>query len=278
MERIALIVEATGERIRCLLNPDSIVIRRRAGLRAREGAGGLAGPEHADDPLLFVGGGWTEFELDLLFDTELDLSAEARLSPEELGAAEFEPPAHDVRNLTQALWQLSETTPSLQAAPGDRNEAKLVRFVWGQAWNVPGIVLSVAERLERFSPTGHPSRSWLRMRFRRVSERATQPIDKTPELTDIRWPGPDADVPESAIEVRESTGAVSTEGLDEEQRVLARPDLWSQEMYGTPFLWRLYAYFSDLDDPLSPASDAVIRFPQREVIDLEEPHSSPTRP
>ena len=33
MERVAFIVERTGERIDCLLNPDTVVVRRSAGLR-----------------------------------------------------------------------------------------------------------------------------------------------------------------------------------------------------------------------------------------------------
>ena len=35
MERVALLVEDTQESVRCLLNPDSLVIRRASGLRPR---------------------------------------------------------------------------------------------------------------------------------------------------------------------------------------------------------------------------------------------------
>ena len=50
MERVAFLLERTGERIACLLNPESLVLRRRAGLRSRQSAGGLVtGAELADD-------------------------------------------------------------------------------------------------------------------------------------------------------------------------------------------------------------------------------------
>src|SRR5439155_10422244 len=86
MERVAFLVDATGERIDCLLHPESLEVRRLAGVRTRTSAGGqLVGAGLADDPLLFTGGGRTELVLDLLFDVEL---VEAAVAP------------HDVRELT----------------------------------------------------------------------------------------------------------------------------------------------------------------------------------
>ena len=61
MERVAFIVDATGERIDCLLNPETFEVRRLGGVRGRRSAGGaLVGTGLADDPLLFTGGGRTE--------------------------------------------------------------------------------------------------------------------------------------------------------------------------------------------------------------------------
>lgn len=72
MERAAFLVERTGERIPCLLNPDSVVARRYAGVRSAGAPGSrITSPELTDDPLIFTGGGRTEYELDLLFDTSL---------------------------------------------------------------------------------------------------------------------------------------------------------------------------------------------------------------
>ena len=72
MERVAFIVEETGERITCMLNPEHIVQRRIAGLAPRRsGSGIVAGPARSDSPLLHTGGGRTEIELQLLFDVDL---------------------------------------------------------------------------------------------------------------------------------------------------------------------------------------------------------------
>ena len=58
MERVTFLVEETGERLDCLLNPESIDISRRSGVRARRSFGGaLTGRGSSDDPLLYTGGG-----------------------------------------------------------------------------------------------------------------------------------------------------------------------------------------------------------------------------
>src|SRR5258705_11247155 len=68
MERVAFLIDATGERIDCLLNPETFEVSRLAGVRPRGSASGqLVGAGLADDPLLFTGGGRTEMTLDLLF-------------------------------------------------------------------------------------------------------------------------------------------------------------------------------------------------------------------
>ena len=61
MERVAFLIERTGERIGCLLNPESIVRRRVAGVRTRRSAGGLlTGTGLSDDQLIYTGGGTTD--------------------------------------------------------------------------------------------------------------------------------------------------------------------------------------------------------------------------
>jgi hypothetical protein len=149
---VAFLIEESNTTIRCLLNPESLVVRRYAGVAARRSAAGqLTGAGLGDDPLLYTGGGRTELELDLLFDTALVDEAVRR---------------EDVRDLTAPIWNLAEnanTTAGYWRPP-------IVRFLWGKAWNVPGVVVAVAERLERFTPGGTPQRSWLRMRLVRVAE------------------------------------------------------------------------------------------------------------
>lgn len=156
MERVAFLVEETNERIEGLLNPESLLVRRRAGVRARRSATGeMAGAERSDDPLIYTGGGRTEYELELLFDTDLTASTVV---------------ADDVRELTRPLWDLAETTDEAMAP-----RPLLVRFVWGKSWNVPGVVVRVSERLERFTESGAPQRSWLKMEFVRVDPAAAEP-------------------------------------------------------------------------------------------------------
>src|SRR5690349_5396755 len=143
MERVAFLIESTGERIGCLLNPETVVVRRWAGVRPRRSlAGALRADPPADDPVLFAGGGITELELELLFDVEL-------------AGSSAEVP--DVRDLTLPLWRLAEHG---EFTAGELRP-DVVRFVWGKAWNVPAVVAAVAERFEAFGPDGAPRRSWM---------------------------------------------------------------------------------------------------------------------
>ena len=152
MERVAFLIEASNQRIGCLLNPENLVIQRQAGVRARRSASGqVAGPGSGEDPLLFTGGGRTQFDLDLLFDVDLSGSSIR---------------AKDVRELTRPLQQLAENSAQNQ----NPRRLPLVRFVWGKTWNIPGYVTAVVERLEAFTPDGVPQRSWLRLRFVRADE------------------------------------------------------------------------------------------------------------
>lgn len=153
MERVTFLIEQTGDQLACLLNPESLVIRRQAGVRARESSSGqLTQSGLSDRPLLFTGGGTTEVELELLFDVSLTGSSI---------------PSRNVRELTGPLWELAENREdTVYGRP------PLVRFIWGKTFNVPAIVAGVAERLERFTGDGIPTRSWMKMRIVRVDEAA----------------------------------------------------------------------------------------------------------
>lgn len=154
MERVAFLVEPGGERIACMLNPESLVVRRWTGVRPLRTVGAVAaGTTIGDDPLLQTGGGTTEVLVDLLFDVSL---------------AEGPTPVNDVRDLTRPLWRLSENATPAQ--PGTR----VVRFVWGKTWNIRAVIAAVAERLEYFDGDGAPGRSWLRMRLLRIDEATPQ--------------------------------------------------------------------------------------------------------
>lgn len=154
MERIAFLVDETGERIDCLINPETLVVKRLTGVRPAALPGAMLG-DGVDDVLLFTHGGRTELVLDLLFDVDLVESA-GRPS--------------DVRVLTGRLWRLAENG---SARPPQ------VRLVWGKSWNLPGVVVSVAERLDSIDANGTPRRSWLRLKLVRTKEEPASTPQRT---------------------------------------------------------------------------------------------------
>ncbi len=173
MERVVFLIEATHQRIPCLLNPESLVLRRWAGVQSqRVATGRVAATALREDPLLFTGGGYTEIDLDLLFDVTL---------------AEGPSRANDVRAYTRPLWTLAE-----QAQVGDQKAPPILRFIWGKTWNIPAVVVALAERLDDFTPAGIPRRSWLRLRLRRVELPSQPPRAHTamPSLPALRTERP----------------------------------------------------------------------------------------
>lgn len=156
MERVAFLIEETGLCIRCLLNPESLIVQRCSGVKTRQTVGGaVSGSEFNDEQLLYTGGGYTQFTLDLLFDVSLAGSLTK---------------SGDVRELTSPIWQLSENIQHEKS----NSRPYFCRFIWGKSWNIPGIVVAVAEKFDLFSNNGVPQRSWLRMRMRRLTEQSTQ--------------------------------------------------------------------------------------------------------
>ncbi len=250
MERVAFLLEETGERIPCLLNPESVVIRRLAGVRARRSSTGpLTGAGLKDDPLIYTGGGTTEINLDLLFDVSIAGSSIT---------------TGDVRDLTSPLWELAEGS----AEENGLIHPPLVRFVWGKAWNIPGVVVAVAERLEEFSAEGIPGRSWLRMRLLRVSE-PTLPGPEGPTLGPAIPEVPeDMEIPPDQLLVHEVTGGVAGEpeepGEDQEQDEAgppARLDTVAHQYCGYPW-WKPIAQLNNIDNPLSISPGTLLRIPQ----------------
>lgn len=243
MERVAFLIEPSGERIGALLNPETLVVRRVAGLQPRRALGGSlpwGGP--GDDPLLFTGGGSTELTMDLLFDVSLSGST---LQTE------------DVRELTEPLWRLAEN--------GLREDGSmrpsLARIVWGKWLNYLGVVAAVAERLEQFTATGAPRRSWLRMRFLRVEDEAAA---QAPVLAEEP---PDAEEVAAALgpedyEAHTVQGASREEGAPGGQRL----DELAYQRYGDPSLWRLIAGLNDVADPNNLPAGQVLRLPTAEAL------------
>lgn len=238
MERVAFLLEETNERLGCLLNPDSIVIQRVAGVIPRRSAGGLfTGAGLQDDPLLYTGGGRTEMELSLLFDVSLTGSSIETI---------------DVRDLTGPLWKLAENA---RGVSGYRRPP-LVRFVWGKSWNIPGIVTAVAERLEQFTSDGTPRRSWLRLRLWRVSESAKESEGRVPVQT---FSPTDLHVSPASVPADQVRTHIISQGerLDE---IAARyyPEQPASEVSA---LWRMLASFNDLQDPFHLPAGSLLRIP-----------------
>jgi hypothetical protein len=199
MERVAFLVEETNERIGCLLNPETLVMRRTAGVRPQRSATGqLTGEGLTDDPLLYTGGGRTELDLDLLFDVTL---AGSSIS------------SGDVRDLTRPLWNLTENA----ARQEGYGQPPLVRFIWGKSWNIPGVIVSVAERLEYFTRDGVPRRSWLRMRMIRANEPPSKPAFAQESVHVEALSAEELDVPEGSVSILELVGGAPAETDGERQ-------------------------------------------------------------
>jgi hypothetical protein len=229
VERVAFLVEASGAHVTCLLNPETLVVSRTAGVRPRQVAGGLVtGAGRADDPLLLSGGGRTELRLDLLFDVDLVDSPDQR--------------PDDVRELTAAVSQLAENS---DASDGTQRPPT-VRFVWGRAWNLPGVVTEVAERFDRFSESGTPLRSWLRMSFVRTGL-GTEPT--VGETYTTATPRPDVDL---AAQPARSVAPLGEQSSDPNAGPInpLQLGLMSLDAFGTPFEWKLLMQYNNIDDPL----------------------------
>ncbi len=261
MERVIILVESTGSRIPCLLNPESLEIRRWAGLATREPGISAAEPgDAADAPLAATGGGRTEWQLDLLFDVDLAGAhatvADERWNQDTVRRRMSDPdptrvddrPIVDVRQLTAPLFALAEHARN----EAGRVELPLVRVIWGKRWNLPGVVAAVAQRLERFAPDGAPRRSWLRLRFLRVLVPNTAaPVAPAPE--------PAAAV---AVGAALSQEPAATVRLGDSERL----DLLAARLYGDPAYWRLIAAANDLADPQALPGGTVLRLPAPEAV------------
>jgi len=237
MERAAFLIEDGGERIPCLLNPASLVLRRVAGVRPRFSIGGpVTGAGVNDSPLLFTGGGTTEITMDLVFDVTLDRS---------------NPAPENVRELTEPLWRLAQNEPK----EGEYGRPPAVRFVWGKAWNIPGVVVALAERLEYFTQAGTPRRSWLRLRMLRTegAEPAPAPAAGSPAEPSEWGDWPTTPVDESEVRRYDLIG--------DGESAAERPDAIAAANGFAPDDWPKIMEFSGIDDPTALEAGQTLRVP-----------------
>ncbi len=218
MERVTFLIEDSGERISCMLNPERVVLRRTTGLVRKRSLGSeLEGAP--EDLVLRTGGGTTEIELDLLFDLRPDSSAEASGAPS------------DVREVTRPFWQLTERSNS-----GSR--AATARLIWGRSWNVRIVIDALAERLEEFSPDGAPRRSWLRARLLRVAEEAPRSLDEVQETSAPSLsldPGfadsaLDLELPDAVLEGASGEEVGGSESMSEQAAIESGLWDWAEEL------------------------------------------------
>ena len=246
MERVVFIIESSNDHIPCLLNPESLLLQRRAGVETRQFNGGLiTGNDLADDPLIFTGGGTTELTINLLFDVNIS------------GAGTEH---SDVRKLTGPLWRLSENE-----FKGESHKCPaLVRLFWGKAFSFHGVITDIAERLEYFTAEGVPQRSFLRMRMRRVPEYTEEQLTGG-NMMPASMPYDSNEAPPTMNEkttLHSVIGSLaSSEGANDGDA--ERLDQLAYEHYGDPSQWRLLAWANNIADPAEIAAGQVLGFPKQ---------------
>jgi hypothetical protein len=259
MERAVFLLEADGIRIPCLLNPENLLIRRTAGVRARGLTHGpMAAGALPHDPLLYTGGGRTELTMYLVFDVSLVTPPiPVATTGDRLDGSATNQPLEDVRELTRPLLALAEAR-NQQDTPC----APVARFFWGKAWNIAGVVTAIAERLEYFTAAGIPRRSWVSMRFVQVQDDQTSEPDDDPldlsEMPVTLYAG-------TPIDERElQTHDVLSDGLPGNDNSSAeRPDQIADMTLGHPSRWRPILQYNDIDDPLESLAGRTLLIPPR---------------
>jgi hypothetical protein len=234
MDRVAFLIDETGERVDCLLNPETVQVTRLGGVRPRSVAGGqLVGSGLADDPLIFTGGGRTEITLDLLFDVEM--------------VEEQNRPA-DVRELTRKLWMLAENSAEEH---GSTRPPKF-SLVWSTTWYVPAVFVSIAERFDAFIFGGTPRRSWIRLKLVRVAESAQAAQQGFEE--DLATA--------STPKVEPGTAVLATgDGDTQPDYSGVRFDLLAHDALGSPLRWRLLAEHNRIANPFEVPSGTTLSVP-----------------
>ena len=262
MERAAFLIQdperrSTTARLSCLLNPNTLVFRRVAGLRRRRSlAGAVTQDGLRDDPLMQTGGGVTELRLDLLFDVNVP-GTWLGGGPVDSGAGEDE--VRDVRDLTRPLWDLAEN----QKHPGQVAGPPRVRFVWGKRWDFPAVVAAIAERLENFSPQGVPQRSFLRLCLLRADD-DVQPED----ISSTGLPGllpefeaePEPDSPLDVLPLAEQPPPETYESYVSPGQPLF---LTAFLFFGDASLWDVLAEANPDVDPVFVPPGTALRIPTR---------------
>jgi hypothetical protein len=247
---------ANQTRLSCLLNPNTLVFRRVAGLQRRRSLAGAVTLEGMrDDPLMQTGGGYTELRLDLLFDVNLPGTWLAS----QPAASAGDPEERDVRDLTRPLWNLAENQPR----PGEAAGPPRIRFVWGKRWDFPAVVAAVAERLESFTSTGIPQRSFLRLRLLRVHDEPAPAPVLAPSWSGVTTPAAPAPEPVSPLDVVPPAERPPVETYESYVSPGHPLFLTAFSLFGDPSLWSLIAEANPEIDPVFVPPGTALRIPTR---------------
>jgi hypothetical protein len=262
MERAAFLIQdpqrrSTRARLSCLLNPNTLVFRRVAGLRRRRSlAGAVTQDGLRDDPLLQTGGGFTELRLDLLFDVNIPGTwlGTKPVGPQ-AGEAEDE---RDVRELTRPLWNLAEN----RERPGEVAGQPRISFVWGKRWDFSAMVAAVAERLESFTSSGVPQRSFMRLRLLRADDDLVPEEVRAPALPGVQAPVAEPE-PASLLDVLPPAEQPPPETYESYVSPGYPLFLTAFSFFGDASLWSLIAEANPEVDPVFVPPGTVLRIPTR---------------
>jgi hypothetical protein len=139
-----------------------------------------------------------------------------------------------------------------------------LRLVWGKRLNEPAVVASIAERLEHFTATGAPRRSWMRMRLVRLDEALSESTETPPVAPGLTAEQVTEQLSPESFEAHELVGAGATPG--EPSVAGQRLDEVAHQYYGDPSLWRLIASLNGIDDPMHVSPGTVLRLPSASAL------------
>lgn len=248
MERVAFLTEPDDLRISCMLNPETVTIKRSAGVKERESIGGhISGYNQSDMPLLYTGGGVTYIEMELLFD--ITIRGSALISG-------------DVRDYTAPFFEMAENKYGRFGSKGP----KTVRMIWGKNWNIPGVITDIAERLDYFTKSGVPRRSWVTLRLRRTKDEFTI-SDLIEKL--IRLINNSANLIDSLDITSPYQQSEILEVLENESNMTVlndRLDAIADRYYNTPSLWRVLASFNGITDIAQNYGNKLLKIPPIEAL------------
>lgn len=244
MERVVFLTEPDERQVSCLLNPESVIIRRSAGLKIRSSVGGqVSGNGQTEYPLLYTGGGTTLIDLELLFDITLPESPKS---------------ISNVRQLTSEFFAMTESVRQTEFV----NHLPTVRMIWGKSWNISAVVTDVAERLDYFTRNGVPQRSWLKMRLRKINNEPFEEEDdmymakRNHALTKAFLENPYS-IHGLFLTDQNSDILQNTETLHSTDRL----DNIADRFYHDPAMWKLLAVFNNIDNPLDNTNSRSIKIP-----------------